>query len=99
MTQKADFMGHALGGTPQAHTLLLPPAPTQVIGCGDSGIDLDDCYFYDPAMPVRGNVYVDSNGMQVGRLEGVGCVAVGSRVWMEGLRCVAVGSRVCGCRV
>ncbi len=33
----------------------------QVVGCGDSGIDLDSCYFWDPAVNVPSGLTVDRN--------------------------------------
>ncbi|KAG2498668.1 hypothetical protein HYH03_003413 [Edaphochlamys debaryana] len=36
----------------------------QTVGCGDSGLDVGNCYFYDPAVPFMQNVQTDANGMQ-----------------------------------
>lgn len=32
----------------------------QVIGCGDSGVDMDSCYFFDSAVPFLDNIQTDS---------------------------------------
>ena len=34
----------------------------QVVGVGDSGLDLDSCYFFDPAVPMAPNVRTEAGG-------------------------------------
>lgn len=51
------------------------------MGCGDSGLDVANCYFYDPAVPFMQNVKTDSNGMQVRE-----CACLTSRAPGPGMR-------------
>jgi hypothetical protein len=41
------------------------PAPWQTVGCGDSGLDIGNCYLADPSVPFLQNVRTDRSGLQV----------------------------------
>ncbi|GFR44316.1 hypothetical protein Agub_g5528, partial [Astrephomene gubernaculifera] len=36
----------------------------QTVGCGDSGLDVGNCFFWDPSVPFMQNVQTDTNGQQ-----------------------------------